>query len=358
MNDRDRQDPAINQPRADGAAQPDADTDARLLGAGGPSLGERIRRAREAKNLDQADLVEPLNLDLRVIINVERDQLDQTPGRPYIIAYIKSWAAQLDLDPQALIAQYQAQTVPPSTQINGGQHPTLDVMDEGKGRLRKWLTGLFIVIILAIVLALAVQFGADKWSQWFADEAEQLTSEQTQSDNQTTPEMIESATAPPQSAALPEQPLPSLDVPPPPTQTAWPADEGLTPPPAMEEEGGTVDDHDQAQRDDAMSAQEQESVAEEASIEAEPTAPTAETEERLQLRASGGDCWIEVRSAEGERLMYDVLSDGDSRSFSGKGPFNLVLGNPSVMEVLWEGEPVELEGRQDVTGVLRIEVGG
>jgi len=357
MNDRDRQDPAINQPRADGAAQADADTDARLLGAGGPSLGERIRRAREAKNLDQADLVEPLNLDLRVIINVERDQLDQTPGRPFIIAYIKSWAEQLDLDPQVLIAQYQAQTAPPSTQINGGQHPTLDVMDEGKGRLRKWLTSLFIVLILAIVLALAVQFGADKWSQWFADEAEQLTTEQTHSGNQTTPEMIESAIAPLQSAALPEQYLSSLDVPPPPTQTALPADEGLAPPPAMEE-GGTVDDHEQAQQDGVMSAQEPESVAKEASIESEPTAPTAETEERLQLRASGGDCWIEVRSAEGERLMYDVLRDGNSRSFSGKGPFNLVLGNPSVMEVLWDGEPVDLEGRHDLTGVLRIEVGG
>lgn len=354
MNDRDRQDPAITQRQVDIASPPDADADARLLGGGGPSLGERIRHAREEKNMDQADLVEPLNLDLRVIINVERDQLDQAPGRPFIIAYIKSWAEQLDLNPEALIAQYQAQTAPPSGQVNGGQHPTLDVMDEGRGRLGKWLTGLFVVIIFALGVALAVQFGADQWSQWFTDDAEQVVSEQTTAEPEITPEAAESTPAP-RAAALPEQPLPSLDAAPT-TQNASPAD-GLAPPPAMGEAPGSAD-LDQAQSDMTAQAQEKAPAVEDSTTETDPSAPAADAEEPLQLRASGGDCWIEVRSADGERLMYDVLSDGDNRSFSGQGPFTLVLGNPSVMEVLWEGEPVELEGRQDATGVLRIEVGG
>lgn len=346
MNERDRHDPAISadtdqeEPRAEA-----------LLGDSGPSLGQRIRQAREAKQMDPADLVEPLNLDLRVILNIEADQLDDAPGRPFIIAYIRSWADQLDLDPEALIAQYQSQTSPPSEQVNGGQHPTLGKMDDGRSGAGKWLTGIVVAVMLLVGGALAVQYGADYWSQWFdGDDATMQSAanngaQANDADERSNLDVADATSqtngndAAPSTAGLPEQRLPALDAPPP-----------MAPPVAQ------TDPETAATQDDDAVSETAETAADETTESAE-TAP-AEVNEPLELAASGGDCWIEVRSADGERLMYDVLNDGERRSFAGDGPFSLVLGNPSVMEVLWEGEPVELEGRQDATGVLRVEVGG
>ncbi|HSH83877.1 MAG TPA: RodZ domain-containing protein [Guyparkeria sp.] len=300
----------------------------------GPSVGERIRRGREAAGLSAADLAQPLNLDLKVVERVERDQLDAVPGRPYILAYLRSWAELLGLDAEALIAQYNAQQAPDSGAAQGGVHPTLDVMDSRGGGLGSRLIG-WVVILLLIVLAGIGLARLDSeriqawWSGQHGDSAED-----------------ESLVV---GAASPDPAATEWSLEPPPTPSAEPASEPIAATTRLPEQRLVAIDR----TEDADAAE----------IDTAPTEDSVSTDQVadvpvLLLRATQADSWIEVRDGKGERLMYDVLAAGEERSFfEVEGPFSLVLGHPDGMEVEYKGESVVLDAPGDTTGVLRTTVG-
>jgi cytoskeleton protein RodZ len=55
-----------------------------------------------------------------------------------------------------------------------------------------------------------------------------------------------------------------------------------------------------------------------------------------------GDCWIDVRDANGKRLDTGIKKTGDVLNLNGAAPFKIVLGAPSVVEMTYKGEPVDL----------------
>ena len=54
------------------------------------------------------------------------------------------------------------------------------------------------------------------------------------------------------------------------------------------------------------------------------------------------DCWVDIRDANGKRMLTGIKSAGDSVELSGQTPFKLVLGAPSVVDLTFEGESVDL----------------
>ncbi|MFW6020588.1 MAG: helix-turn-helix domain-containing protein [Guyparkeria sp.] len=344
----------------------------------GPSVGERIRRGREAAGLSAADLAQPLNLDLKVIELVEQDRLDAVPGRPYILAYLRTWAGQLGLDADALIAQYNAQREPEHADVQGGAHPTLDVMEpRGGGLARRLLGWLGILILIAIVVLVLSRLDADRVQAWWSD----LRGETTE-----TPPETESAPADDPEAE--ERPAieGALDEPPaPPTRSSEQAAEDSpsdmpgerlaaidsTVEQRSETSEGADDEKnasdDQADQEDEVAergvdAGNDEAAAEEdaaAASEEDSSEASADEAPALLLRATRSDSWVEVRDGNGDRLMYDVLAEGEEREFvDAEGPFSLVIGQPDGLEVEHRGESVELGESSGATGVLRTTVGG
>jgi cytoskeleton protein RodZ len=61
----------------------------------------------------------------------------------------------------------------------------------------------------------------------------------------------------------------------------------------------------------------------------------------LTLTASA-DTWIEIHDAEGQQLEMDLVRAGTSRSYSSSGPFRVMIGRASAVELLLNGEPVDL----------------
>ncbi|MFP4640333.1 MAG: helix-turn-helix domain-containing protein, partial [Guyparkeria sp.] len=169
MSEQERREPAWS----DDLGQPAEEAISVSEPPAGPSVGERIRQAREAAGLTAADLAQPLNLDLRVIENIERDALDDVPGRPYILAYLRSWAGQLGIDAEALIEQYNRQQGVAHGEIQGGQHPTLAVMEDRRGggtgvwgRLLGWLLALVVAAIVVLVLT---QLDGERVQGWWQE---------------------------------------------------------------------------------------------------------------------------------------------------------------------------------------------
>ena len=349
MSEQERQEPVV-------AARTGGPDEAVSLGdeTGGPSVGERIRQGREAAGLSAADLAQPLNLDLKVIEHIERDELDAVPGRPYILAYLRSWATQLGLDADSLIAQYNAQRAPGSVDVQGGNYPTLDVMEpRGGGLLRRVFGWLVVLVLIGVAIAGISRLDTEQVRAWWAD----LRGESTETEVPATgdggavaPGDVE-AERPPIEGGLEQPPAPPAEPVAEPVESAAPAEASRLPLPeqrlaAIDSATAPVEDNPAVTEpgDDAAPA-------------GEPEAPAAATP-ALVLRATQADSWVEVRDGNGERLMYDVLAAGEERVFSdAQGPFSLVLGRPEGLEVEYQGEPVELDEPNEATGVLRTTVG-
>ncbi len=68
------------------------------------------------------------------------------------------------------------------------------------------------------------------------------------------------------------------------------------------------------------------------------------------------DCWVEIESADGKRLEFDLLKAGQQHRYSGMAPFRLLLGRANAVGLVLDGEPVELESLRQA-GVAQLEVG-
>ncbi|MFO7762368.1 MAG: DUF4115 domain-containing protein [Wenzhouxiangellaceae bacterium] len=68
------------------------------------------------------------------------------------------------------------------------------------------------------------------------------------------------------------------------------------------------------------------------------------------------DSWVEIESADGVRLEFDLLRGGEARQYSGIAPFKLLLGRGSAVELRLDGERVAFAGQQQ-GGVTELVVG-
>ncbi|HER34237.1 MAG: DUF4115 domain-containing protein [Halothiobacillaceae bacterium] len=336
MSEQDRQDPIVTGPKRE------RDEDVSLgHEVTGPSVGERIRQGREAAGLSAADLAQPLNLDLKVIERIERDELDAVPGRPYILAYLRAWARQMDLDGDALVAQYNAQRAPADESVQGGIHPTLDVMEPRRGgaarRLFAWLIVLLLVALAVVGLS---RLDTDSLRALIGDWGNPTAGE-----------------VPPESTNPSTDDRPAIEggLEQPPKPPRAPTVEGA---PASGASLGDLPDQRLTAIGAPVAEEQKEAAAGEPEGSSESTATASPAAPTLVLRATEGDSWVEVRDGNDERLMYDVLAAGEERAFTDvTGPVSLVLGNPRGFEVEYRGEPVDLGEADTATGVLRTTVG-
>jgi cytoskeleton protein RodZ len=57
-----------------------------------------------------------------------------------------------------------------------------------------------------------------------------------------------------------------------------------------------------------------------------------------------GDCWIQVKDADGKTVSTGIKKAGDNLSLEGKAPFKVILGAPEKVSMTLASEPVDLSG--------------
>jgi cytoskeletal protein RodZ len=72
------------------------------------SLGEKLRAAREARNLSFDQVSGNTNIAARYLEALEAENFSGFPGEPYIIGFLRNYGAFLDLDVQKLLSLYRA----------------------------------------------------------------------------------------------------------------------------------------------------------------------------------------------------------------------------------------------------------
>ena len=257
-------------------------------------IGQELAAAREARGLALADVAQQLKFAPRQLEALEQERFDALPGATFARGMVRSYARLLKLDPEPLLSRIAGRCeVPDANRLAARYHQPVPFAD---GARRSTFVYLGIsACVLALVGAVAYE-----WHQERSAAAKQGT-------------RVAKAKAVPREARE-ATPRPAVAAPVP-VQQAAPA------------------------------------VAEKPSEKPLKTIdrPVIAGSHRLVVRTED-EAWIEIRDS-GDRLLVSSLNPaGSERVVRGRPPYNLVIGNASRVQVLYDDKPVNLapHTKQDV----------
>jgi len=252
--------------------------------------GEKLRKKREAKGLSQEHVAKRLNLHIKMIRAMEDDNFDVLPEPAFVHGYLKKYAAVLGTPAQPLIEAYD--------RLGFSAPELIPIHREKSSPNRMDLmfrhTSISMVAIFGFLMLL--------W--WYSFE----------------PSLEQPAVVAEGVTGLAE--IAMVD-----------ADNNIN-------ANGEV----RIMRNDLMT-----SLADDKEIDEinrinkeNPPAAVGPVKSILVLTFSG-DSWVDISDANGNRLVYDLLREGRTKILRGKPPFEIYLGNASVVKMQFNGEPFNLE---------------
>lgn len=332
------------------------------------SFGEKIRQAREKRQLSIDDLVGETRIHPQHLADLEQGKTSGISASGYVIGYLKTLAKILDLDAESLISDYKSSINQSGHQIIDPEHELLPV--QRKKNSLGWGT------VLATTIIVVAGLGAVGYYWWEnindetsetqqREELEEDTSNQDeveQSNHQSTEELNsayssgrtagysgrESGTASDvdenmldvgnydnarveDSANLNGSDPSGVQ-----TNMTWVDLMNMTQDSSSYTTNGVgTEPREEAEHDEADSAIELE--------ESEQTDDAVEDEPPLVFEFSDIS-YVEVTDADDEQLVAETKQAGSTLELDGKAPFVVKLGFAPGVTVFYKGDKVDLKG--------------
>jgi cytoskeleton protein RodZ len=315
--------------------QPQTDTNVQLLQP--KSAGSILAAHREEAGMSLEEVAGQLKLAKRQIEALEQDRFDALPGNTFVRGFVRNYARLLHIDPQPLLNDL-ATRLP----AEAPQAALPRLQDEAMPMLRpSAIATPQMSSVILVVLALLLIAGGGAWFYL---------------NNRHEPQIAVDV-APPNAAAPVTSPAtlaPDVDKP---VDVAMPAGDKVV------------------ETTDAAQAQPQPNPASPilaphassdaigvppAGATALPTMPpltpqtsaaavaplgpnqdTAARGDEVRVVAKA-DTWVQVVDANGKHLISELVKAGDSRSASGKPPYQVKIGNGPKTELYYRGQLTDL----------------
>jgi cytoskeleton protein RodZ len=255
--------------------------------------GARLRHEREARGLTIEQIAARTRVRERIVQAIERDDTDWI-APVYLRGYVRAYAQGLGLNPEELEAEARA---------TSGSDPELQSVfkvDRKRGFAERWLKAGSYLVATALIAALVWQ--VTQQAVQFSEGHRQVVDT-----SQSAPEVNKPVNAPERPSGRGSQ------------NTHLAASIA-----SLEKLQGR-------QPESAAAAEQAWSA-----INQPQTGLSG-----IDIRVSA-DSWVEIRDSSGEQLEMDLLRGGNERHYTGKPPFELMLGRASAVELQFEGEPVDL----------------
>ena len=310
----------------------EAGQDDRAQDARAEDFGSALREARQKAGLSVAEIANALKVAERTVDALEAELYEELPPRPYIRGYVRRYARLVGLD--AATVRVASDTVEPAPVL-----PAV-VPRSRRASFKDFARESWGLVYGSIVLVFVVLIGGALWWAWPGGNTE---------------------------PAVPETR---------PNTAGWdrirtPAASPATPEVATEVVSTVRDEPDQASDSTPAAPEPSEPVAlDSPPPEVAPVEPSVADTDAVQAatEADGlaqpdlitfaftGECWVEVRERGGDLVHNDLGRDGETVTVSGRAPFSVLLGDPTVVEVTFNGGRVALD-RGRPGEVARLEVG-
>lgn len=314
------------------------------------SPGEQLKRERETQGLSLGEVASALNLRPAVIRGLEEDSYEEVPIAAYRRGYLRSYAHLLGIEDKPVLDAYHArfgseEAERKVTPVNITRPPS---------RLGAWLFRLVTLLVIAGLVGLTLLW----WQSRGGNEPPGIGDSGPVSvdslDGTTTITGGDEPAAQSPSDALP--PLPDEE-----------SDLGLVEDPeAAGEPAATEVDPDGSRIIAAQSGAAPQPASDEATAQdvadaaPEPEAPAEEAPvagpRTLELTFNE-QSWTEIFDANNQRVFVGLQEPGTTASVEGEPPFRLTVGNATGVELVWQGEPVDLAARAGANNVARFTLG-
>ena len=309
--------------------------------------GETLRKARESKNLAQADVAQHLNLTLRALTQVEAGAFDKLPGHTFARGYIRAYAKLLELDQDRLVAEFDAFT---GTDSAGSNVHALGRIEEPTHLAQSLLRFVSVGLLLGL-LAVSFFWWQEQSTRKDSDAAVSRALEHVEVESADGTTEIHPLDEPEDQAVADGQ-----------AQIVEPASEIA---PELAAQTATT----APAADTATSASQPASVAEPAAAVVAPVAevPAAPVSAALPsvtpvveapvsapapVQAAAGqalvniqftaNCWTQLTDANGKVLFSALKRAGESLELAGKPPLELRLGFARGAQVSYNGQAVDV----------------
>src|SRR5688572_17432309 len=302
-----------NTRRSSEASLTDSATAAALTG-----VGQELAAAREARGLALADVAQQLKFAPRQLEALEQEQFGALPGATFAKGMVRSYARLLKLDPEPLLQRVAGHfEVPDSGRLAARYHQPVPFSDSAR-------KSTFVYLGLSAGVLVLVGAVAYEWQQERTRVA-RPDSKATASVAKAAPREASPREAPPRPAPVAVQPA-------------------IAPAPAQEKTKLAAAAPVPAPVPPAAITPEKPKV-----VSAEKPKVVSAGPHRLVVRTEG-EAWIEIRDAADRMLVSSLNPPGSERVVRGKPPYSLVIGNASMVTVLYDDKPIDLapHTRQDV----------
>ncbi|WP_053219599.1 helix-turn-helix domain-containing protein [Virgibacillus senegalensis] len=285
------------------------------------AIGERLKEAREAKNLSLEEIQQMTKIQTRYLQAIEKENFSVMPGNFYVRAFIKEYAAAVDLDPDVLMEEHKNE-LPSASDESAVQYTRVQrSRKENTASSKSPAVFSFLPTVIVAILVIGILF-----TVWYLyQQSQEGDSGQT---NQQTEDQDEVYVGDPSSSDT-------------------------------EEDG---DSNNEAADDEQSEEEDQQNATDEEEEQAEPELNVVDQgtqgndqvtnielvnpgEELVVEVSSESDHWLEITEGEDNELYSGMFGASNSpleEDLSGADQFMIRFGNPDPIEITIAGVPLEI----------------
>lgn len=313
------------------------------------AVGQQLKQAREKRGLSISHIADAQHLRNGIIQAIENGDYSQIDSELFLKGYVRAYASQVGLDADSIIADLNAELEPlrlrKARELEA--NPLVDI--ERRRRRKRRIAKVFLLVVtLVLVTALVVTFVIPRFNSGDvsigASTPSDTASEPLESSQ---PEASETLAAPGNKDSGDN----AIEGEPEPASIAQTHD--LT----EENEIAGISSEELAEPVEAEVASTPLAAEE---VLADDRIPTVSQSADPAIAASlvndevdrvsgrleiefGGDCWVQVSDASGNRLASSLKRAGERLEVSGKAPLKVVIGAVDTVDAIrFEGEPVDI----------------
>ena len=309
--------------------------------------GETLRKARESKNLAQADVAQQLNLTLRALTQVEAGAFDKLPGHTFARGYIRAYAKFLELDQDRLVADFDAYT---GTDSAGSSVHALGRIEEPTHLAQSLLRFVSVGLLLGL-LAVSFFWWQEQSTRKDSDAAVSRALEHVEVESADGTTEIHPLDEPEDQAVADGQAQivePASEIAPElaaQTATTAPAADTATsasqPAPVAEPAAAVVAPVAEVPAAPVSAALPGVTPVVEAPVSAPAPVQAAAGQALVNIQFTA-NCWTQLTDANGKVLFSALKRAGESLELAGKPPLELRLGFARGAQVSYNGQVVDV----------------
>lgn len=280
-----------------------------------PNIGDRLRLAREAKKFSIAEVAAQLRFTKETILYLENLQWDKLHGRAYARGYFSSYIKFLDLPQNEMLSAFNIEYKSTPSDL---MQPQFNLT---KKKSFPWMPVLFIAIAIVIT-----GFAYLQWQQSqtrVLDEASQDSAWQQIQESEAEFNAFDASVVEP----LPEDKASSDEA------VKYFNDELNS----VEPETGEVLEANESDLELDAPVELNENDEVQPNIESDEVSSNLFGSESLLELSSLKDCWVEVRDADDQILVYQTVTANNAISITAKAPLTVILGSASSATVKFNG---------------------